>query len=319
VIEFKACIIGSYPKSLALGKTISRYRSGKISQDKLENAILKEEEKFFSIVKDVNPECTTDGLFRWDDIVDLTFSYINGQEKGELMRFFDNNFYYRKAVIKSKLTPKDEYKNILEVDREMMKKLGLKTGLSAVILGPLTYVELSQDEYYHNVEELLFTYSSVVNEVIKGIESKVDMIEIHEPSLFSKGIKKEILDKLSSAYESMLKGIRKTTLVISYFEVLNKRLPYLFSLPVENYGVDVIENKKKLANIYKYFKDKNVFLGVLNTRNTKMERISTIRRMIEKAKEKGAKEIMIGNASLMDFIPEEIAKKKLMLLKKVIQ
>ncbi|BDC19204.1 hypothetical protein [Acidianus sp. HS-5] len=319
MIKFKAYIIGSYPRSLALGKTISRFRSGKLSQDKLDNAFLKEEEKFFNIVKEVNPAFTTDGLFRWDDIVDLTFSYINGQEKGELMRFFDNNFYYRKAVIKSKLTPKEEYQKILELDKEMLKKLEVKSSLSSVILGPLTYVELSQDEYYHDEEELMFTYSSVVNEVIKGIESKVDMIEIHEPSLFSKGIKKETLDKLSSAYDAMLKGVRKPTLVISYFEVLSKRLPYLFSLPVENYGVDIIENKKKLANIYKYFKDKNVFLGVLNTRNTKMERISTIKRMVEKAKEKGAKEIMIGNASLMDFIPEKVARKKLMLLKKVIQ
>ncbi|AWR97175.2 hypothetical protein DFR86_06095 [Acidianus sulfidivorans JP7] len=318
MIEFKLGIIGSYPKSIALGKVISRYRASKISEDKLEKAIEKEEEKFFTIVKNINPFTTTDGLFRWDDIVDVTFSYVNGAEKGELMRFFDNNFYYRKPVIKKELSSNPEnYQKILEKDKELMKKVELKANLSAPVLGPLTYYTLSDNKYYKE-EEFLHSYAKIVNETIKKISKTADIIEIHEPSIFMPGIKSTLLESLSSIYNEMLSGVDRITLLLTYFNISSSRLKYFFNLPASYYGIDIAENKNKLGIMYKYFKDKNIFLGVLNTRNTKLERVSFIRRVIRKSVEKGkAKDIILGNASMMDFIPEIIAKRKLNILRKV--
>ncbi|ARM75815.1 hypothetical protein [Acidianus manzaensis] len=318
MIKFKIAVVGSYPKSIALGKTISRYRASKISEEKLEKSIEKEEEKFFSIIKNIDPLTTTDGLFRWDDIVDVTFSYVSGAEKGELMRFFDNNFYYRKPVIKKELSSSPEkYQQILDKDKELMKKMELKSKLSATILGPLTYLMLSDNSYYKE-DELLHVYAKISNETIKKISNIADIIEIHEPSIFMPGIKSELLKQLPSIYTEMLSGVSNTTLLLTYFNLNSSRLEYFFNLPVTYYGIDIVENKNKLGIVYKYFKDKNIFLGVLNTRNTKLERVSFIRRVMRASTEKGkAKDIIIGNASMMDFIPEIIAKRKLYLLRKV--
>lgn len=319
MIEFKIEIVGSYPKSINLGKTISRFRAGKIDSEKLEKAIEKEQERFFKIVKDINASVTTDGLFRWDDIVDVTFSYIDNVDKGELTRFFDNNFYYRRPVIAKEIVPRpEEYQKILEKDKELMKKVGLNSALAAVFLGPLTYLTLSDNRYYKD-EELLHSYAKVTNEVMKKVSNVVDVIEIHEPSIFMQGVRTNVLNLLKEVYNEMLSGITKSTLLLGYFEIKISRLQYFFNLPVTYYGLDVIENKNKLGAIYKYFNDKSVFLGVLNTRNTKLERISSIKRIINGAYQKGkAKDVIIGNASMMDFIPEIIAKRKLYLLKKLL-
>lgn len=320
MIEFKIEIIGSYPRSINLGKTISRYRSGKIDYERLEKAIEEEEKRFFTVIKDINANITNNGLFRWDDIVDLTFSYVEGAEKGELTRFFDNNFYYRKPVVRKEISPKpEEYQKILEKDREIMKSVDLKTQFAAVFLGPLTYLTLSENKYYKKEEDLLHTYAKLTNEVIKKVSNVVDVIEIHEPSIFMSGIRANLLELLKEVYAEMLAGVSKTTLLLAYFDIKIARLQYFFNLPVAYYGLDVIENKNRLGVIYRYFNNKNIFLGVLNTRNTKLERISSIKRIINGAYQKGkAKDVIVGNASMMDFIPEIIARRKLYLLKKLL-
>lgn len=318
MIEFKISIIGSYPRSISLGKVFSRFRAGKISREVLEKEIVRRETSFLNLVKDIGAHYTTDGLLRWDDLLDVTFSYLSGQEKGELMRFFDNNFYYRKPVIKSKLSAKpEEYFSYLKGDLDLVRQVGYSGVFKAVVVGPLTYSLLSENRYYESVEELLMSYSVEVNSVLRSLPAGIGAVEIHEPSIFAKGIKTSLLEKLKEAYQSLLSGVKIEKHLITYFYINPPRLDLTLSLPVDVFGFDVIENMNLLATLYRNVKDKRLFLGVLDTRNTKIERVSTIRRLVEKARERGASEVLIGNAAPMDFIPEVIVIKKLKLLKKV--
>jgi 5-methyltetrahydropteroyltriglutamate--homocysteine methyltransferase len=317
VIKFRISIVGSYPKPIYLGKVISRFRSNKLSKDKFENYLKNETLKFFQLVDSVNADYTTDGMFRWDDIVDITFSYLSGAEKGDLMRFYDNNFYYRRPVIKSKLSVKMEYINYLSISKNLLTESKINTKFKAIFLGPLSYLRFSENNYYKDEKELLDDYATETNKAIREAQTIADAIEVHEPSIFDKGIKKDLLEYIPKVYDRLLEGIKIEKHLITYFNINTKRLNILFNLPVDVIGLDIIENKNKVGNIYKNFKDKKIFLGVLNTRNTKLERPSSIIRFVKNAYDKGAKDVLIGNASLMDFIPEIIAKRKIKLLGKV--
>lgn len=316
----KKALLGSFPKNPKLGKVISWYNTGKINKDKLEKYLKDNIEKLFKLAIDVGLEYTTNGLFRWDDIVDTTFGYIKGAEKGALQRFFDNNFYYRQPVINNKIQKKEnsEYVHDLEVSRKIKDEIGLKSKLKAVVIGPLTYYSLSENSYYKNPIDLLQDYAYVTNSILEEVSNYVEAIEIHEPSIFSKNIERGLLEKLPEIYKIMLSNIKLEKHIVTYFEIKNmKRLDYLFSLPADYFGVDIIENTKRLARIYPYFTNRKVYLGILNARNTKMERLSTIIRVFKSVKERGASDIIIGNDTLLDFIPEIIAIKKLKLLKKL--
>ncbi|QKQ99811.1 hypothetical protein GWK48_04875 [Metallosphaera tengchongensis] len=318
MIKFKISIVGSYPRSISLGKVFSRYRSGKIDKTTLDSEISKRTISFLNLAKDIGAHYTTDGLLRWDDIMDITFSYIKGPSKGELMRFFDNNFYYRKPVIKEEIKgSSEEFKKIVENDLELVKKSGYEGVLKIPIVGPLTYARLSDNRYYKTEEDLIFAYSKETNSVLRSLGDLVKAVEIHEPSFFEKGIKGAILSRLTDAYAEMLAGVNMERHLISYFNIISSRLNLFLGLPVDIYGFDVIENLGSIAQVYRRIEGKNVFFGVLNTRNTKLEKVSTIRRIVGKGYQKGAKEVYIGNAAPMDFIPEIIAVRKLKLLKKV--
>ncbi|AKV75427.1 5-methyltetrahydropteroyltriglutamate--homocysteine methyltransferase [Metallosphaera sedula] len=315
-MKFTISIVGSYPRAISLGKVFSRYRSGKISKEVLDKEIIKRTTSFMSLVKDVGASYTTDGLLRWDDLMDITFSYISGPTKGELMRFYDNNFYYRKPVIKGDIKAQpDEYLKSLQEDMEIAKKVGYTGKLKAVLVGPLTYTLLSDNRHYDD-EELVFAYAKEVNSVMKAIPSGL-AIEIHEPSFFEKGIKTSTISRLVDAYSEMVKGVNQEKHLVTYFTINPSKLDTFFKLPVDVHGLDVVENMNLLAQVYARIAKKRVFFGVLNTRNTKLERLSTIRRIVNKGYQKGATQIIVGNAAPMDFIPEIIAVRKLKLLKKL--
>ncbi|BFH73435.1 5-methyltetrahydropteroyltriglutamate--homocysteine methyltransferase [Sulfurisphaera javensis] len=314
-MKLETALIGSYPKPIKIAKIISKRNNGKISEEKFQEEIYKFMNSFFSMMKDFKVDFSTDSMIEWDDIEDLTYSFLSNVQKESLTRFFDNNFYYRQIVIKNKLTYKEDnnYIKYFEKANELAKSHGIK--LKAVILGPLTFLKLSENQYYKNEEELMRDYANAVNSLLSNIRS--DIIEIHEPSIFQKGIKKEILELLPEIYKSMLANINYEVHLLSYFDIDFDRIEYYMKIPANIYGFDVTENNKnKLGRLYQLLKGKQIYFGVLDSRTTKMEKIVTIKRIVNTAEEKGIERLIIGNSSFNDFIPEIIVQKKFKLLQK---
>jgi 5-methyltetrahydropteroyltriglutamate--homocysteine methyltransferase len=318
-MKLESAIMGSYPRSTKLAKTFLRFINGKISEDKLNNEIENEMQRIFKILKSFNLDYITNGLLRWDDIADLTFSYISGVGKGELTRFFDNNFYYRKIIVKDKISKNSgKYINYLNTASNTKNKVEFKGKLKGVIVGPITFMQLSEDKYYNDSLELIGDYTKEVNNLLKEIENLVDAIEVHEPSIGEKNVGKEFIERLPEIYEMLFKGIKTEKHLITYFRFYNiDRFNILFKIQTDVYGIDVVENKDKLGQIYGMVRDKEVYLGIIDTKNTRLDRISFIKRVIKNCKEWGAKRLILGNASLLDFIPESVVLRKLELLKKV--
>lgn len=314
-MKIETALIGSYPRPVKIAKIISKRNNGKLAEDKFFNEIEKFMETFYSMIDSFGLDYTTDSMIEWDDIEDLTYSFLNKVQKETLTRFFDNNFYYRQITIKNKLEYKEDnlYIKFFEIAKEVSKKH--KAKLKAVVLGPLTFTKLSQDEYYKNEKELMKEYAQIVNTLIRDIKS--DLIEIHEPSIFQKGVKKEILMSLHEIYQDMLSKVNAEVHLLTYFDINFNRLEYFFKLPVNVYGFDVTENNKnKLGKLYQMLKGKEVYFGILDSRTTKMEKLVTIKRIISTAKEKGISRLILGNSSFNDFIPEIVVQKKFKLLQK---
>ncbi|BCU70689.1 5-methyltetrahydropteroyltriglutamate--homocysteine methyltransferase [Stygiolobus caldivivus] len=316
-MEIYTALIGSYPRPIRIAKTITRFRSGKIEEDKVLDEINKFQRDFFNLMAEYKVDYVTDGMVEWDDIADLTYSFLKGVEKGALDRFFDNNFYYRHLVVKSKLEYRDsnDYIKYIELARKNVEK---NQKLKAVILGPLSFSYMSKNVYYKGkTEELMKDYSVIVNLLLKDTEKYYDAIEIHEPYIFQDRVRRQRLENIREYYNIMLNGISKEKHIITYFNIKFDVLEEYFKIPVEVYGFDVTEdNKPMIGMLYNATLGKNVYFGVLDSRNTKLDKISTIRRIINNAKEKGISKLLLGNSTFNDLIPELIVKRKFKILQR---
>ena len=310
-------VSGPYPRNPNFAKVVSRFQSGKVDKKGFDEAVKKEIERYVKAMLGNKVDYLTAGLMRFDDVVDAMVSLLKNVEKNGLVRFYDNNFYYRVPVVKGKIefSGGEDYVKDLETAK---KAISGKAKLKVTVLGPLSFATLSDDKNYGDSKTLMLDYASTINDFLKQTKGLYDAVEVIEPSFFQKGIGKNEIGNAKEAYEKLIAGVNAEVHLISYFFLRVDRLADFVGLKADYYGFDLAEErKKKVAFVYRAVKGKGVYLGLLDTRNTKLERVSSLRRFVKGAEEAGAKGVIVGNSSLLDLIPEVIIQRKFSIASKL--
>ena len=310
-------VSGPYPRNPNFAKVVSRFQSGKVDKKGFDEAVKKEIERYVRVMLGNKVDYLTAGLMRFDDVVDAMVSLLKNVDKNGLVRFYDNNFYYRVPVVKGKIefSGGEDYQKDLEAAK---KAISGKAKLKVTVLGPLSFATLSEDKNYGDSKALMLDYASAINDFLKQAKGLYDAVEVIEPSFFQKGIGKNEISNAKEAYEKLITGANTEVHLISYFFLRVDRLQDFVGLKADYYGFDLAEErKKKVAFVYRAVKGKGVYLGLLDTRNTKLERVSSLRRFVKGAEEAGAKGVIVGNSSLLDLIPEVIIQRKFSIASKL--
>jgi len=314
----RTTVVGNYPKISSdknvpnLRNALNQFDQKKISKEKLEEIykatilrVIKEQE-------DAGIDIITDGQIRWDDLVTPFAKNIEGCEINGLLRFFNNNVYYRKPVIKSRIAFKDY--TTLE-DYKFAKATSSKK-LKVVLPGPFTWAKLSLDEYYKNLKTLVEDFSQILRKEAQRLDEEgVEYIQFDEPSLCNFpqeiGLVKESLKIITS-------GLKAKSILFLYFGSIKNLTPELFNLAVDIIGIDLVSKPENLDALLKADVKKEVILGCLDARNTKMEDEKEIFKLIEKvAKKIPPEKIYFSPSCGLEFLPHENALKKIKLLSSI--
>ena len=103
-MAIETTVVGSYPKppdegqNFTVRKTLHTLEKGEATPDDLKKA---QDELVTTIIgeqESAGIDIVTDGLARWDDILTPIARNAAGFEIGGLLRWFDNNVYYRRPV-----------------------------------------------------------------------------------------------------------------------------------------------------------------------------------------------------------------------------
>ncbi len=84
----------------------------------------------------------TEGQGRWDDMLAHPLAVHEGVETRGIVRYYDNNNFYREPVVTEDLTPSGD------VAAELAAASELTDSLQAVLPGPYTLADLATDEHY---------------------------------------------------------------------------------------------------------------------------------------------------------------------------
>ncbi len=309
---FRTTVVGSYPKitedksAVNLRQARNRFDQKKISAEELEKAYQDTVKRVIREQEEAGVDLITDGQIRWDDPVTPFAKNIDGMEIGGLLRFFDNNVYYRRPVIKSKLS----FKDYSMVNEFKFARANSHTEIKPVMVGAFTFAQLAKDEFYRDEEKLVLDLANILHkEAEKLSQEGARIIQMDEPSLCFHP------DKLGLVEESLkiiTRGIEAKFALYLYFGSIEKLVPGLFDLPVDIVGVDVVSREENLELLIEHWGQKDIGLGCVDARNTKMESESELLAILEKvAKRIPEDKIFINPSCGLEFLPHAETLKKL--------
>src|SRR6056297_2402946 len=100
-------------------------------------------EEVVSLQTDAGLDRTVEGQLRWDDMLAHPLAVHDNVETRGIVRYYDNNNFYREPVVSGELTPDGDVAAELEAASGLVDE-----GLQAVLPGPYSLSDLATDEHY---------------------------------------------------------------------------------------------------------------------------------------------------------------------------
>ncbi len=296
--------IGDKPEQQKLRRVYHLLDKKKITSEQLENTISHTVKEIIEEQLKSGCDLVTDGQIRAYDPVSHIATKISGFEIGGLLRYFDTNFYYRQPKIKS--SPKyfrpifiDEFANCKSIS-------GGKATCS--ILGPYSVLKLSICEI--DFEEALIALTEIYAKEIRELSAMgASLIQIEEPAITQNP---EDIALLHKYLKIISIGRHPEVLLGLYFADAAPLVDKLVELPVAGLLLDFTYSKG-LYDSLKGF-PKNIGLGIIDGRNTKMENIDELRAKTDKLLGSlGNQTIYITTSCGLEYLPRDRAFDKLKL------
>ncbi|HYH27278.1 MAG TPA: methylcobamide--CoM methyltransferase [Actinomycetota bacterium] len=314
-MSLKVTVVGSYPKppveggEFTLRKTRQAIDRGDATwedvekaQDSLAREVIEEQER-------AGIELVTDGQVRWDDGQTRFAEGLEGFTIGGLIRYFDNNTYFRQPTIKGQVSRKgpivvDEFKKAEEASSVPVK---------AVITGPYTLAALSVDEFYNDGNALLEDLTRAMNEEARDlVAAGATVIAFDEPALARvPGHRPGDLELFAAVAPKLVDGVQATTVLQTYFGDIADHGADYFRLPFDVFGLDLVAGPGNRDAIGDLPPEKTLQGGIVDARNTKLEPVDSVVATIrDLANTVGPDRLWISPSSGLEYLPREAAERK---------
>jgi 5-methyltetrahydropteroyltriglutamate--homocysteine methyltransferase len=312
-MAIETTVVGSYPKppdegkQFTLRKTLHALERGDANESDLRSAHERAAREVIAEQEAAGIDIVTDGHVRWDDILTPFARHMAGFEIGGLLRWFDNNVYYRRPICTGPI----EWRGPASVDSFKFAKSVAKNRLKAVIPGPVTFARLSVDEHYANHQEFVLAIARVLAQEAFELEAAgAEFIQIDEPALLDAP---EDLDLAREAIYVITSELRTAeTTLATYFGDAKRLGPELFEVPVSGFGFDLISGPENVQLIRELPPEKRVQAGIVDARNTRLEETEDLVREIEELVALvGEKWLRVSPSAGLEFLPREKARAKL--------
>ena len=296
---------GIYPRNEKLIESTRSY-------DKtLEKQFKKEKSRLLKIQLNNKLDYISDPLIDWDDNLRPFTDNLKGIERGPLTRYYENNTFYRQPIIKSKIgTTGNILKNSICFDL-----FTRKSKVKIDILDPFTFYDLSANEFYRSEEEVVNAFAEIIKKELNSLKKDVQLIQFNSPSL-ARIEEADRLNMVKKAMEKIVKGLDTKTCLNLWGSDISNTLEEFQEFPVDIIGIDFTS-----SNIDKFDKiemKKGLACGLIDAKNTKMEKSSDIIRELKNIKKTfNPESLSVITSWDFEFIPESFADKKLQIMKQI--
>ena len=213
-----------------------------------------------------------EGQLRWDDMLAHPLCVHDNVETRGIVRYYDNNNFYREPVVRGELTYDGDVGTELSAAPEVNQ---------GVLPGPYSLSELATDEHYGDEAAFLDAVSAFL--AGEAADFDVETLFLLEPSLVENPPEDGIDARASEAIDHVANAVDCDVVVHTYFGAIpEKPYAHLMDADVDAIGFDLItDHETTLYNIQEYGTKDDVALGVVDGQNTLVEDPQTVRERVE--------------------------------------
>ncbi len=314
-------VLGGYPRSRTARYALRDYERGRISLSEYHSRMLLVHAEVIGAQKAAGLPVVVDGMIDWHDMFrPFVESWRNTAVDG-LLRFFDNNFFYRIPVFTGE---PDIVSPVLSKRVREFAGLADPAGLKVVVPGPVTLASMSRNETGLDKAELAEKIAVVVRrEVELALESGASMVQIDEPFLADVDAARDDAILAKDLVNEIVKGFEDKSILAIYFnmpssdvfeEVLDVKAKYVM--------VDVADawNRAVERLNEKGIGGHTPVLGVVDARRIHDDDFNKIKSHLDRIEPlRNVEELVLTTTAWLDLIPYRYSLRKTSLLGRLVE
>jgi 5-methyltetrahydropteroyltriglutamate--homocysteine methyltransferase len=217
-----------------------------------------------------------EGQLRWDDMLVHPLAVADSVETRGIVRYYDNNNFYREPVVTGDLEATGDVAGELEAASEHVD-----SGLQAVLPGPYSLADLATDDHYGDEAAFLDAIADFLAAEAEQFPA-VETLFLLEPSLVTAPPGDGADERASEAVDAVAGAVDADVVVHTYWGTPEEKVyAHLMDADVEAIGFDLVTDHHDSAYLAgEYGTKSDVALGLVDGQNTLVESPETIRERI---------------------------------------
>lgn len=300
----RAYLTGIFPRSEELIAATRAFDRGRVMEEEVERIRQQDARSLIRLQEDHGLWPLTDGLLNWQDLLRPLAEAWEGIKLGGLVRWFDNNTFFRQPVLSADIKPTALGEKYFRVDLLPKEK-----EWKAILPGPYTFLCLSENDGLAS-QEILATIGRGISLICKKLEELgFAQVQLSEPCLVTSPPDDDMMTALRDAYESVRRSVRLEIALHAFFGAVGSRVTELLELPVDILGLDMYEEEWDSLRGVDF--DTALACGCVDARNSLLETPREIADVgIRALEELSAKDVILCPNADLEFLPRRVAEEK---------
>jgi len=315
-VEVWGMVLGGYPRSREARHLLRDLERGIVDRIEAMVRLHSVHSEIIGAQKAAGFPVIVDGMVDWHDIFrPFIRSWRNTSVDG-LLRYFDNNFFYRIPVFSGE---PDIVEPVLAPRVKEFHRLADPSRLKVVVPGPITIVKLSRNQSGLSDEDLAFKVANLLRREIElAVEHGAGFVQVDEPYLAD--IDATIDDAVNAVelFNFIIMGYEDKAGLAVYFNVPKPEVyERLLDVKSKYLIIDVYDARMRALNLLreKGFGGHSPVLGVVDGRRIHDDNINGIIEDVTSIeKEAGNDELVLTTTTWMDLIPFRYSLRKTIIL-----
>ena len=227
-----------------------------------------------------------EGQARWDDMIAHPLTVHDAVETGGIVRYYDNNNFYRDPRVTGDLGFSGDVARELEAATEALAaaESDADAPLSATLPGPYSLAHLATDEHYGDDAGFLTAIADFLAGEVAAFPDH-ETLFLLEPSLVTNPPATGEESTAANAIRTVADATDAEVVVHTYWGALGEKL---YAHLVDEAGADALgldlvagEREDTVYNVQEYGATDSVALGLVDGQNTLVEDAETIAERVE--------------------------------------